>query len=70
MELAPLRSLLRCISGQSSRASYPVWKLCDFSLQVANGMEFLEKQGLVHRDLSARNVLVFEGNLVRIDLIS
>ena len=33
-------------------------------MQVANGMSYLANQSLVHRDLSARNILVFEPALV------
>ena len=34
--------------------------------QVANGMAYLESQHYIHRDLGARNVLVGEGNVVKI----
>ena len=34
--------------------------------QVANGMAYLESQHCIHRDLGARNVLVGEGNTVKI----
>ena len=41
-----------------------VSSLCKFAMQVANGMSYLANQNLVHRDLSARNILVFEPALV------
>ena len=41
-----------------------VSSLCKFAMQVANGMSYLANQSLVHRDLSARNILVFEPALV------
>ena len=34
--------------------------------QIANGMAYLESQRCVHRDLGARNILVGEGNIVKI----
>ena len=40
--------------------------LIDIAAQVAEGMAYLESQHCVHRDLGARNVLVGEGNIVKI----
>ncbi|XP_016843938.1 activated Cdc42 kinase-like [Nasonia vitripennis] len=65
-ELAPLRSLLECLKEPSLRASFPVPSLCDFSVQIADGMQYLEAKRLIHRDLAARNILVFSKNKVKI----
>lgn len=65
-ELAPLRSLLECLKEPSLRASFPVLSLCDFSVQIADGMQYLEAKRLIHRDLAARNILVFSKNKVKI----
>ncbi|XP_025423425.1 activated Cdc42 kinase-like isoform X3 [Sipha flava] len=65
-ELAPLRSLLECLKEPSLRASFPVMSLCDFAIQICNGMHYLETQRFIHRDLAARNILVFTKNKVKI----
>ena len=40
-----------------------VWCL---PVQVADGMQYVEKQGYIHRDLAARNVLVGKNYLIKI----
>ncbi|XP_039315628.1 uncharacterized protein LOC105202478 isoform X2 [Solenopsis invicta] len=65
-ELAPLRSLLECLKEPSLRASFPVLSLCDFTIQIVDGMQYLEAKRLIHRDLAARNILVFSKNKVKI----
>lgn len=65
-ELAPLRSLLECLKEVSLRSSFPILTLCDFALQICEGMSYLENKRLIHRDLAARNVLVFTKNRVKI----
>ncbi|XP_063223749.1 activated Cdc42 kinase-like isoform X2 [Bacillus rossius redtenbacheri] len=65
-ELAPLRSLLECLKEVSLRSSFPVLSLCDFAIQICDGMQYLEMKRLIHRDLAARNILVFSKNKVKI----
>ncbi|KAK9737649.1 Protein tyrosine and serine/threonine kinase [Popillia japonica] len=65
-ELAPLRSLLECLKEPSLRSSFPVLTLCDFAVQICDGMQYLETKRLIHRDLAARNILVFSKNKVKI----
>ncbi|XP_054719858.1 activated Cdc42 kinase-like [Uloborus diversus] len=65
-ELAPLRSLLECLKEPALRQSFPVISLCEFALQICDGMQYLENKKLIHRDLAARNILVFAKNKVKI----
>ncbi|XP_074655851.1 activated Cdc42 kinase-like isoform X2 [Tubulanus polymorphus] len=65
-ELAPLRSLLECLKDTSLRTQFPVTTLCDFALQVSEGMNYLEGKRLIHRDLAARNILVFSKDRIKI----
>ena len=41
-------------------------ELIDIGAQVANGMAYLESQNYIHRDVIAWNILVGEGNIVKI----
>lgn len=66
-ELAPLRSLLECLKDSSLRCNFlTVPTLCEFAIQICNGMMYLENKRLIHRDLAARNILVFSKNKVKI----
>uniref|UniRef100_A0A915EFG9 Protein kinase domain-containing protein n=1 Tax=Ditylenchus dipsaci TaxID=166011 RepID=A0A915EFG9_9BILA len=73
-ELAPCGSLLECLqsdpnlSPKSSnwREPFSIPTLCDFCLQIAQGMQYLTSKRLIHRDLAARNVLVASPSKVKI----
>ncbi|XP_030372790.1 activated Cdc42 kinase-like isoform X1 [Scaptodrosophila lebanonensis] len=66
-ELAHLRSLLECLKDSGLRVSFlTIPTLCEFALQICNGMRYLEQKRLIHRDLAARNILVFSKDKVKI----
>lgn len=65
-ELAPLRSLLECLKEPALKSSFTILSLCDFAVQICDGMAYLESKRLIHRDLAARNILVFAKNKVKI----
>ncbi|XP_017836990.1 activated Cdc42 kinase-like isoform X2 [Drosophila busckii] len=66
-ELAHLRSLLECLKDSGLRVSFlTIPTLCEFALQICNGMSYLEQKRLIHRDLAARNILVFSKDKVKI----
>ena len=50
--------------GEGQHLKLP--ELVDIGALVANGMAYLESQCCIHRNLCARNVLVGEGNVVKI----
>ena len=64
-ELMKHGSLLDYLTkGEGQHLKLP--ELIDIGAQVANGMAYLESQHYIHRNLCARNVLVGEGNIVKI----
>ncbi|KAJ6641428.1 Activated Cdc42 kinase-like [Pseudolycoriella hygida] len=66
-ELAHLRSLLECLKDSGLRVNFlTVPTLCEFAMQICNGMMYLENKRLIHRDLASRNVLVFSKDKVKI----
>ena len=55
-ELMKHGSLLEYLRGEGQSLKLP--QLVDMSAQVAAGMAYLEEQNYIHRDLTARNILV------------
>ncbi|BFZ23327.1 hypothetical protein BsWGS_26366 [Bradybaena similaris] len=63
-ELAPLGSLLDRL--HQAQESLLVSTLCEYAIQIAVGMSFLESKRFIHRDLACRNVLLKTNELVKI----
>ena len=51
-------------TGEGQHLQFP--QLINIAAQVASGMAYLEEQHLIHRNLAAQNVMVGEGNTVKI----
>uniref|UniRef100_A0A8D3E724 Activated CDC42 kinase 1 n=1 Tax=Scophthalmus maximus TaxID=52904 RepID=A0A8D3E724_SCOMX len=63
-ELAPLGSLLDRLRKRQGHIL--ISSLCNYAVQVACGMAYLEQRRFLHRDLAARNVLLSANDTVKI----
>ncbi|XP_053083453.1 tyrosine kinase, non-receptor, 2b isoform X1 [Pangasianodon hypophthalmus] len=63
-ELAPLGSLLDRL--RKTQGHFLISTLCQYAIQIANGMAYLETRRFIHRDLAARNILLASSELVKI----
>uniref|UniRef100_A0A674NAG7 Activated CDC42 kinase 1 n=1 Tax=Takifugu rubripes TaxID=31033 RepID=A0A674NAG7_TAKRU len=64
VELAPLGSLLDRLRKRQGHIL--ISSLCNYAVQVACGMAYLEQKRFLHRDLAARNVLLSTNETVKI----
>nr|XP_021136238.1 activated CDC42 kinase 1 isoform X3 [Columba livia] len=63
-ELAPLGSLLDRL--RKNQGHFLISTLCQYAIQVAKGMAYLESKRFIHRDLAARNILLASNELIKI----
>ncbi|XP_066475599.1 activated CDC42 kinase 1 isoform X2 [Tiliqua scincoides] len=63
-ELAPLGSLLDRL--RKNQGHFLISTLCQYAIQIARGMAYLESKRFIHRDLAARNILLAANDLVKI----
>ncbi|XP_053243299.1 activated CDC42 kinase 1 isoform X3 [Podarcis raffonei] len=63
-ELAPLGSLLDRL--RKNQGHFLIATLCQYAIQIARGMAYLESKRFIHRDLAARNILLATNDLVKI----
>ncbi len=53
----------------SNQNTIAIFILCIYvfrALQAASGMRYLESKNIIHRDLALRNLLVTEGNKIKV----
>ena len=67
-ELMKHGSLLEYLRGDGCSLKFP--QLLEIGAQVASGMAYLEEKGYVHQDLAARNILVSENLVCKVECVS
>ncbi|KKL20963.1 hypothetical protein LCGC14_2450210, partial [marine sediment metagenome] len=60
MEYLPEGSLDKFLKKKNNRNNLKILDLISLCITMAAGMHYLEKKKIIHRDLSARNLLVFK----------
>ena len=60
MEYLPEGSLDKFLKKEDNRKKMKILDLISLCITTAAGMHYLEKKNIIHRDLSARNLLVFK----------
>ncbi|TRY60027.1 hypothetical protein DNTS_033677 [Danionella cerebrum] len=63
-ELAPLGSLLDRL--RKTLGHFLISTLCQYAIQISNGMAYLESRRFIHRDLAARNILLASNEQIKI----
>jgi len=64
LEYGDLRNVLKAAAGK--RLQFELSEQIRLMIQIATGMEFMEKNRMVHMDLAARNCLIGKGNLCKV----
>ena len=67
-ELMKYGSLLKYLRGDGHSLQLP--QLIDMGAQVADGMAYLENKSFVHQDLAARNILLSENLICKVEIVS
>lgn len=63
-ELAPLGSMLDRL--RKTMGHFLISTLSQYTIQISNGMAYLESKRFIHRDLAARNILLASSEQIKI----
>src|SRR5262245_4754311 len=54
------------LPSEEKETIIPWETLLSFAWQIADGMIYLDQKGIIHRDISARNILIHEDRIAKI----
>lgn len=63
-KLTPIKSLLKYLKKPTLKLNFPLSKLYNFTQQIYNKINYLKNKRLIHKNLTTKNILMFNKHKV------